>query len=107
MSAVHHWLLPNLHVFFAALAALLGLLWLPWGWLVRRLLHGSAGPVRLAAALVLVPSGWLMVERPLLGVSRRPVGPVGREPVAGAARRCGWRRANGPLICFESRRSRT
>ncbi|AXK34459.1 apolipoprotein N-acyltransferase [Streptomyces armeniacus] len=62
MLAVHHWLLPNLHVFLAVLAALLGLLWLPWGRLVRRLLHGSAGPVRLAAALVLVPSGWLLAE---------------------------------------------
>ncbi|OEU95830.1 acyltransferase, partial [Streptomyces abyssalis] len=44
------------------LAALLGLLWAPWGWLVRRLLGGRAGPGRLAAALVLVPSGWLVIE---------------------------------------------
>ncbi|NEA01865.1 apolipoprotein N-acyltransferase, partial [Streptomyces sp. SID10116] len=40
MVAVHHWLLPSLHVFTVVIAALLGLLWAPWGWLVRRLLGG-------------------------------------------------------------------
>ncbi|WP_050515209.1 apolipoprotein N-acyltransferase [Streptomyces rimosus] len=62
MLAVHHWLLPSLHVFILVLAALLGLLWAPWGLLVRALLHGSPGAARCAASLVLVPSGWLMVE---------------------------------------------
>lgn len=62
MLAVHHWLLPSLHVFLFVLAALLGLLWAPWGWLVRRLLGGRITPGRLAAALVLVPSGWLAIE---------------------------------------------
>ncbi|MEV5125414.1 apolipoprotein N-acyltransferase [Streptomyces decoyicus] len=86
--AVHQWLLPNLHVFILVLALLLGALWAPWGVLVRALLGGApaarrparegsspAGPAgasgegrrrvtggRCAAALVLVPSGWLMVE---------------------------------------------
>ncbi|MGK5547352.1 apolipoprotein N-acyltransferase [Streptomyces sp. URMC 127] len=62
LLAVHHWLLPSLHVFILVLAALLGLLWAPWGVLVQRLLGGSPGPARAAAALVAVPSGWLMVE---------------------------------------------
>ncbi|MEV0280123.1 apolipoprotein N-acyltransferase [Streptomyces sp. NPDC050610] len=62
LLAVHHWLLPSLHVFILVLAALLGLLWAPWGWLVRRLLGGAPGTGTTAAALVLVPSGWLMVE---------------------------------------------
>ncbi|MGW7517885.1 apolipoprotein N-acyltransferase [Streptomyces sp. NPDC054796] len=62
MLAVHHWLLPSLHVFILVLAALLGLLWAPWGWLVRRLLEGRPGPARLAAAVLLLPSAWLMVE---------------------------------------------
>ncbi|MEF3118196.1 apolipoprotein N-acyltransferase [Streptomyces chrestomyceticus] len=62
MLAVHHWLLPSLHVFILVLAALLGLLWAPWGVLVRHLLHGAPGVRRCAEALVLVPSGWLMVE---------------------------------------------
>ncbi|MEU1695366.1 apolipoprotein N-acyltransferase, partial [Streptomyces hirsutus] len=30
MLAMHHWLLPNLHVFTFVLAALLGVLWAPW-----------------------------------------------------------------------------
>ncbi|MGW0909038.1 apolipoprotein N-acyltransferase [Streptomyces sp. NPDC002853] len=62
MVAVHHWLLPSLHVFTLVIAALLGLLWAPWGWLVRRLLGGVLTPGRTAAALVVLPSGWLMVE---------------------------------------------
>ncbi|MEV0373018.1 apolipoprotein N-acyltransferase [Streptomyces sp. NPDC050636] len=65
--AVHHWLLPSLHVFILVLALLLGALWAPWGLLVRALLGGAperrrAAGGRYAAALVLVPSGWLMVE---------------------------------------------
>ncbi|QLE70982.1 apolipoprotein N-acyltransferase [Streptomyces rectiverticillatus] len=62
LLAVHHWLLPSLHVFILVLAALLGLLWAPWGVLVKRLMGGSPGPARAAAALFAVPSGWLMVE---------------------------------------------
>ncbi|MBZ4320973.1 apolipoprotein N-acyltransferase [Streptomyces huiliensis] len=62
LLAVHHWLLPSLHVFILLLAALLGLLWVPWGLLVHRLLGGRPGPGRVAAALVLVPAGWLLAE---------------------------------------------
>ncbi|MET9699307.1 apolipoprotein N-acyltransferase [Streptomyces sp. NPDC006529] len=60
--AVHHWLLPSLHLFLFPLAALLGALWAPWGLLVRRLLGGAVGPGRAGAALVLVPAGWLLSE---------------------------------------------
>ncbi|MER7047527.1 apolipoprotein N-acyltransferase [Streptomyces jumonjinensis] len=42
MIAVHHWLIPSLHVFTVVLAALLGLLWAPWGWLVHSLLGTTA-----------------------------------------------------------------
>ncbi|MET7480167.1 apolipoprotein N-acyltransferase [Streptomyces sp. NPDC005648] len=62
MLAVHHWLLPSLNVFIFVLAALLGALWAPWGWLVRRFLAGVPGPGRGTAALLVLPSGWLMVE---------------------------------------------
>ncbi|MEV5683191.1 apolipoprotein N-acyltransferase [Streptomyces sp. NPDC052164] len=62
MIAVHHWLMPSLHVFIVVLAALLGLLWAPWGLLVSRLLGGAPSAPRSVAAVVLVPSGWLMIE---------------------------------------------
>ncbi|MFE4050366.1 apolipoprotein N-acyltransferase [Streptomyces sp. YIM B13518] len=62
MLAMHHWLLPNLHVFTFVVAALLGALWAPWGWLVRRLLGGVPSRGRVAAALAVVPSGWLTIE---------------------------------------------
>ncbi|WP_338675294.1 apolipoprotein N-acyltransferase [Streptomyces sp. SCSIO 30461] len=62
MLAVHHWLLPNLHVFLVLVAALLGLLWAPWGWLVRLMLGGHPSAARAAASLAVLPSGWLMVE---------------------------------------------
>ncbi|AXE84388.1 apolipoprotein N-acyltransferase [Streptomyces sp. Go-475] len=62
MLAMHHWLMPFLHVFTFVIAALLGALWGPWGWLVRRLLAGAPPLGRIAAALVVLPSGWLAVE---------------------------------------------
>ncbi|MYR03732.1 MULTISPECIES: apolipoprotein N-acyltransferase [unclassified Streptomyces] len=62
LVAVHHWLLPSLHVFIFLIGALLGLLWMPWGWLVRRYLGGTPSPGRCAVALLVLPSGWLLVE---------------------------------------------
>ncbi|MBC9718806.1 apolipoprotein N-acyltransferase [Streptomyces sp. TRM66268-LWL] len=62
MLAMHHWLAPNLHVFTVVIAALLGLLWLPWGLLVRHLLGGAPSRTRAAAALAVVPSAWLIAE---------------------------------------------
>ncbi|ELS51628.1 apolipoprotein N-acyltransferase [Streptomyces viridochromogenes] len=62
MLAMHHWLLPNLHVFTFVIAALLGALWAPWGRLVRHFLAASPSPGRVAAALVVLPSGWLLIE---------------------------------------------
>jgi apolipoprotein N-acyltransferase len=62
LVAVHHWLLPSLHVFIFLIAVLLGALWAPWGWLVRRFLGGRPTPGRGAAAVLVLPSGWLMVE---------------------------------------------
>ena len=62
MLAMHHWLLPNLHVFTFVIAALLGALWAPWGWLVRRFLAGSPSPGRVVGAVAVLPSGWLLIE---------------------------------------------
>ncbi|MFI1285909.1 apolipoprotein N-acyltransferase [Streptomyces sp. NPDC020858] len=60
--AVHHWLLPSLHVFLIPVAGLLGLLWIPWALLVRELLGARPSARRAACALVLVPAGWLLSE---------------------------------------------
>ncbi|MFG2720439.1 apolipoprotein N-acyltransferase [Streptomyces sp. NPDC048416] len=62
MLAVHHWLLPSLNVFIVVLAGLLGLLWAPWGVLVRSTLGGRPSALRALTAVAVVPSGWLMVE---------------------------------------------
>ncbi|MEU6377372.1 apolipoprotein N-acyltransferase [Streptomyces sp. NPDC046909] len=62
MLAMHHWLLPSLHVFTLVIAALLGALWAPWGLLVRHFLAGTPSRGRIAGALLVLPSGWLLVE---------------------------------------------
>ncbi|MFF8405297.1 apolipoprotein N-acyltransferase [Streptomyces sp. NPDC015684] len=62
LVAVHHWLLPSLHVFIFLIAVLLGALWAPWGMLIRRFLGGDPSPGRGAAALLVLPSAWLAVE---------------------------------------------
>ncbi|MET9943194.1 apolipoprotein N-acyltransferase, partial [Streptomyces halstedii] len=92
--AVHHWLMPSLHVFIVLLAALLGLLWAPWGVLAGRLLGGAPSLLRAAAAVVAVPSGWLVIELVrsweglggpwgLLGASQWEVGPALRVASVG------------------------
>ncbi|MFI9583226.1 apolipoprotein N-acyltransferase [Streptomyces sp. NPDC052236] len=60
--AVHHWLIPSLHVFIVVVAALFGLMWAPWGRLLWALLAGESSPARGAVAVVALPSGWLMIE---------------------------------------------
>lgn len=62
MLAVHHWLMPSLHVFIVLLAALLGALWAPWGLLVSRLLRAPASAGPAVAAVIVIPCGWLMIE---------------------------------------------
>ncbi|MFB7927517.1 apolipoprotein N-acyltransferase [Streptomyces sp. NPDC056039] len=62
MLAMHHWLLPFLHVFTFVIAALLGALWALWGRLAHRLLAGEPSRRRIAAALLVLPSGWLAIE---------------------------------------------
>ncbi|MEO3977439.1 apolipoprotein N-acyltransferase [Streptomyces sp. CAU 1734] len=60
--AVHHWLIPSLHVFIVVVAALLGLLWAPWGVLVRSRLGGAPPAARALRAVAVIPSGWLVIE---------------------------------------------
>ena len=59
---VDSWLLPNARIFVIPAALALGLLWLPWGRLAWTLLHGRLSAGRLAAALVLVPSAFVLGE---------------------------------------------
>jgi apolipoprotein N-acyltransferase len=56
------WLLPVVQVFTLPAALVLAVLWVPWGRLAWRLLHGPARPRRVAAALVLLPSVWVVGE---------------------------------------------
>ncbi|MPZ89794.1 MAG: apolipoprotein N-acyltransferase, partial [Nitriliruptorales bacterium] len=61
-AAIYHWLLPFVGVFALLFAVLLGLSWAPWGWLARRLLHGRLSAGRLAVALAVLPSVWVLTE---------------------------------------------
>jgi apolipoprotein N-acyltransferase len=62
--AVNSFLFPVVGPFMVPLAMLLGLCWVPVGWLAQALLGGQArpGPGRLAAALVLVPAAFVAGE---------------------------------------------
>ncbi|MBC3841730.1 apolipoprotein N-acyltransferase [Streptacidiphilus sp. 4-A2] len=62
LIGVMSWLIPTLSVAILLLAALLGLFWAPWGWLVWRLLRGRPDGLRSVAAVVLVPCGWMVIE---------------------------------------------
>ncbi len=59
---VDSWLIPNARIFAIPAALALGLLWLPWGRLVWTLLHGQVSTGRLAVALALVPSAFVLTE---------------------------------------------
>jgi apolipoprotein N-acyltransferase len=62
--AVNAFLFPVVGPFMLPLALLLGLCWLPMGWLTHSLVGGPATPTlgRLAAALVLVPAAFVVGE---------------------------------------------
>ena len=65
--AVQYWLAPDVGPALLLFAAILAVLWLPWGWAVHRFMSGiHAGAPRagrmIAAALVVVPSAWLCGE---------------------------------------------
>jgi apolipoprotein N-acyltransferase len=59
---LYHWLLPQLSVFALPLVLAVGLVWLPWGMAAWSLLHEPRSNRKLAAALVVVPSVWVVVE---------------------------------------------
>ncbi len=57
-----YWLLPSAGPLLVALAALLGALWLPWGWAAHRLLSSPVTIRRTLAAVVVLPSAWVLAE---------------------------------------------
>jgi apolipoprotein N-acyltransferase len=59
---LHHWLVPTLLVFTPVLALLVGLVWVPWGAGAWWLLRGDISLRRMAAAVVVLPSIWVMTE---------------------------------------------
>lgn len=57
-----YWLTPSIGPAILLLGALLGALWLPWGWAVHGLLAAPLTGRRTAAALLVVPSAWICAE---------------------------------------------
>ncbi|MDH6113819.1 apolipoprotein N-acyltransferase [Kitasatospora sp. MAP12-15] len=62
VMATQYWLTPNIGPAILLMGALLGALWLPWGWAVHRLLSAPVSGGRSAAALLVVPSAWSCAE---------------------------------------------
>ena len=60
--ATQYWLLPSTGPLLVVMAALLGALWVPWGWTAHRLLSTPLTTRRLAAAMVVLPSAWVLAE---------------------------------------------
>jgi apolipoprotein N-acyltransferase len=61
-AVLHHWLLAHLSVFALPLVLAMGLVWLPWGLAAWWLLHEPRSTGRTAAAIVVVPSVWVLTE---------------------------------------------
>jgi len=62
MLAVHYWLAPNLGPALLLVAVVLGALWTGVGAATWALLAGRATALRALAALVVIPSYWLVIE---------------------------------------------
>jgi apolipoprotein N-acyltransferase len=60
--ATQYWLFGSAGPVLAVLAVGLGALWLPWGWAAHRLLSGQVTTRRMVAAVVILPSAWVMAE---------------------------------------------
>lgn len=60
--ATQYWLLPSAGPLLVVVAAGLGALWLPWGFAAHRLLAGRPTAGRVMAAVLVLPSAWVMAE---------------------------------------------
>src|SRR5262249_58717930 len=119
LLAVHHWLMPSTGPFLPAIAGLLALPWIPWSVAAWWLLAAPVGGRRLAAAVLVLPAGWVAIEAVrswsslggpwgLLGASQwRGAGAAGPGPArrgggGGGARL--WGRAAAPAPARRRRR---
>lgn len=57
-----YWLWPSTGPLVLVVAAGLGALWFPWGYATHRLLRGDPTRRRVLAAVVVLPSAWLLAE---------------------------------------------
>ncbi len=57
-----YWLVTSIGPMLLVLAIGFGALWLPWGWLVHRLLSPPVSIGRTVAAMVVLPSAWVAAE---------------------------------------------
>jgi apolipoprotein N-acyltransferase len=57
-----YWLLPVTGPLLILMAALFGALWLPWGWATHRLLASPVTARRMLAAVIVLPSAWVLAE---------------------------------------------
>jgi apolipoprotein N-acyltransferase len=57
-----YWLFESAGPLLAVLAVGFGALWLPWGWAAHRLLSRPVTTGRMLAAVVVLPSGWVIAE---------------------------------------------
>jgi apolipoprotein N-acyltransferase len=60
--ATQYWLFGSAGPLLAVMAVGLGALWLPWGWAAHRLLSGEVTTRRMLAAVVVLPSAWVIAE---------------------------------------------
>ena len=57
-----YWLLPSTGPVLVVLAAVVGVLWLPWGWACHRLLSAPVAVGRTLVAVAVLPSAWVLAE---------------------------------------------
>jgi len=60
--ATQYWLLPSAGPLLVGMAAILGALWVPWGWAAHRLLTAPVTVSRMLAAALVLPSLWVLAE---------------------------------------------
>ncbi|MFZ0834826.1 MAG: apolipoprotein N-acyltransferase, partial [Mycobacterium sp.] len=60
--ATQYWLLPSAGPLLVGMAALVGVLWVPWGWATHRLLAAPVTGSRVLAATLVLPSLWVLGE---------------------------------------------